>query len=108
MANGKCYAKICILPKVKETSLILIHFLPIIYRYHATSLKRENNYDNGISILFFRHAAVCRLQLHVNVMPCVDIFFFCSLKRRLMVIKDNPSMIWSRNNVLTHIFEFMR
>ena len=28
MVNGKCYAKICILPKVKETGLILIHFLP--------------------------------------------------------------------------------
>ena len=92
MVNGKCSAKICILPNVKETSLILIHFVPIIYRYHATSLKREENYNNRIFILFLRQAAACRLLRHVNVMPSVSIVFLCSLKRRLIVLKNNPSM----------------
>ena len=33
-------AEICDLPKVKETCLNLVHFLPVSYRYRASSKKR--------------------------------------------------------------------
>ena len=51
-AEGKLETEICVLPKIKETGLILAPFLPVIYKCRATSKMRDKSYITEFSCFY--------------------------------------------------------